>query len=180
MKWSLNELGQIGSIPFQFDEVVQVAESIVSRNSEIIEISPAHVSGFFVVDSLGLLGSFKVNVEVTLPSTRSLKQVKVPLDFEVSEYYVSHRTQDLTRFDANDVVIILEDDIFDLNQAVEDNILLQIPTKVLTSEEKTDIGLPQGKDWEVLDDSRINLSQKSKDTVDPRLAKLKDFFKEDN
>ncbi len=176
MKWSLNELGQIGSTPFQFDEVVDLTDSIGKRNSEITAISPAHVSGFFVVDSLGLLGSFKVSVKVTLPSTRSLKLVEVPLDFEVSEYYVSYRTHDLSRFDANDVVIILENDIFNLDQAVEDNILLQIPTRVLTTDEEASASLPQGKDWEVSDDSRNDQIRKDKNTVDPRLAKLKDFF----
>ncbi|MFT8668248.1 YceD family protein [Liquorilactobacillus hordei] len=178
MKWSLNELGQIGSMPFQFEEVINVSNSIIKRNSEITAISPAHVSGFFVVDSLGLLGSFSVSVKVTLPSTRSLKVVEVPLNFEVSEYYVSHRTHDLSRFDANDVVIILEDDIFDLDRAVEDNILLQIPTRVLTTEEEASANLPQGKDWEVSEDSRNNQKQKDKDAIDPRLVKLKDFFNE--
>ncbi|KRN10514.1 YceD family protein [Liquorilactobacillus mali] len=180
MKWSLNELGQIGSTPFHFEEVVNVADSIVKRNSEITAISPAQVSGFFVVDSLGLLGSFKVSVKVTLPSTRSLKVVEIPLDFEVSEYYVSHRTHDLSRFDAKDVVIILEDDILDLNQAVEDNILLQIPTRILTAEEEASEDLPQGKGWEVSEDGRNNQKQRDKDTIDPRLAKLKDFFDKKN
>ncbi|KRL03214.1 hypothetical protein FC81_GL000216 [Liquorilactobacillus capillatus DSM 19910] len=157
--------------------MVDIAVSIKARDEDILAISPAHVKGIFSQDTLGLLGYLRVAVTVTVPSTRSLVPVEVPLKFDISEYYVSHHDNNIERFDENDVVIILENDVIDLNQILEDNILLQIPTKVLTTEERQQAADLKGNDWNLIEEDH---KAKNSNDVDPRMAKLKDFFKNDD
>ncbi len=60
---------------------------------------------------------------------------------------------------------------------IEDNILLQIPMQVLTkAEQQDDATMPNGGDWNVISEGELKKMQKDEDGVDPRLAKLKDFF----
>ena len=99
------------------------------------------------------------------------------LDFDFTEHYVSQHEHDLSRFEDTDVVIVMQNDILDLDSAVCDNILLQIPMQVLTEAERnSEVQLPQGEQWTVMSESQLSTSRKDEDGVDPRLAKLKDFF----
>ena len=85
---------------------------------------------------------------------------------------------DLSRFEDTDVVMVLPNDILDLDNAICDNILLQIPMQVLTAtEQSSDESMPSGNDWSVVSESQLKKSRKDEDGVDPRLSKLKDFFK---
>ncbi|KRM96608.1 hypothetical protein FC19_GL000906 [Liquorilactobacillus aquaticus DSM 21051] len=176
MKWSLSELSQKGAKPLHIDTMVDVTASIKKRNKDILAISLAHVNGLFSMDSLGLLGYLEVAVTVTVPSTRSLKPVEIPLKFNTSEYYVSHHESNMERFGSNDVVIILDNDVIDLDQIVEDNVLLQIPMKILTAEEKQQTAEFRGVDWNLSEEDH---KRNDDDHIDPRMAKLKDFFKTD-
>ena len=179
MKWSWNELRQTGAKPLQFDETLEMQAKLKQRNADIIAVSPVRVKGVFSVDELGVLGYMQVEVKVTLPSTRSLQPTEVLLNFDLTEHYVSHHDVDLSRFEDTDVVIVLEDDILDLVSVVEDNILLQIPMQVLTEEEQqADAILPSGQDWNLVSEDQLNKQQENQ--VDPRLAKLKDFFKDED
>ncbi|KRL04737.1 YceD family protein [Liquorilactobacillus oeni] len=180
MKWSLSELRKAGTEPFLVDETVDISESIKKRDSRIIAISPAHVKGYLVVDSSGLRGLFEISATLTLPSTRSMKAVELPLKFEISEYYIDSREDNLSQFAADDVVITVKDDLLDLAQVAEDNILLQIPMRILTSSEQRGAEpLPHGESWNVIEDDQ-HVERKNSSQIDPRLAKLKDFFKKDN
>ncbi len=170
MKWSLNELRQTADEPLMFEETLDLKASLTKRRPEILDVSPVLVKGVFSVDELGVLGYAKVKTTVTLPSTRSLEPAEVDLEFEFHE-------RDLSRFEDTDVVIVLENDILDLNSVIEDNILLQIPMQVLTkAEQQDDATMPNGGDWNVVSEGELKKMQKDEDGVDPRLAKLKDFF----
>ena len=79
-----------------------------------------------------------------------------------------------------DVVIVLKDDILNLADVIEDNILLQIPMQVLSVDEKRDDAvMPSGDDWSVIREEQLQKNNHKKDNIDPRLAKLKNFFDED-
>ena len=50
--------------------------------------------------------------------------------------------------------------------------------QVLTAtEQSSDESMPSGNDWSVVSESQLKKSRKDEDGVDPRLSKLKDFFK---
>lgn len=178
MKWSLNELRQTIDEPLTFSETLDLKDELMARNSDIIEVSPVEVKGIFSVDELGVCGYVKVKTKLVLPSSRSLEAAEVPLVFDFTEHYVSQHEHDLSRFEDTDVVIVLPNDILDLDNAICDNILLQIPMQVLTAtEQSSDESMPSGNDWSVVSESQLRKSRKDEDGVDPRLSKLKDFFK---
>ncbi|WP_281164829.1 DUF177 domain-containing protein [Liquorilactobacillus sicerae] len=175
VNWTLTELKRNCREPLKIAEVIDATSIVKAKNENVISVSPANVNGFFLLDQLGVHGSFQIEATVVLPSTRSLRPVKVPLSFAVNEYYVDAAEHDLSRFEQTDVVIQLKDGLLDLAEVVADNLLVHLPIKVLTSEEENeDWPMPQGKDWRlVVEGQKLKASQ----TVDPRLAKLKDFFK---
>lgn len=178
MKWSLKELNQAIVEPISFNETLDLSSDLKELRPDLIDVKPVKVDGLFSVDELGVLGYYKVSCDLVLPSTRSFEPVEITLNFDVTEHYLSHHQPDMSEFENTDVVIILEDDILDLSKVIEDNILLQIPMQVLSAKEaSSDQPLPNGDDWDVLteDSKRENRTQ----TIDPRFAKLKDFFSEE-
>lgn len=177
MKWSLNELRQTADEPLMFEETLDLAQDLKKRRPDIIDVSDVIVKGIFSVDQLGVLGYAKVKTTVTLPSTRSLEPTELELSFDFTEHYVSHHDRDLSRFEDTDVVIVLENDILDLDSVIEDNILLQIPMQVLTkTEQKDDASMPKGNEWSVVSEDALEVTRKDEDGIDPRFAKLKNFF----
>jgi uncharacterized protein len=174
-KWTLNELRHECQQPLKVAEVVDSSSIVKKRNKQVVFVSSARVNGFFSLDQLGILGSFRIETVVGLPSTRSLELVAVPLKFKINEYYIDAAQHDLTHFAQSDVVIQLEDGLLDLDEVVADNILTHLPLKVLTPEEKSGTKqLPAGKDWRLIEEGKR--AEKNQE-IDPRLAKLKDFFK---
>ncbi len=175
VNWTLNELKRNCREPFKIAEVIDAASIVKAKNGNVISVSPANVNGFFLLDQLGVFGNFKIEATVILPSTRSLKPVKVPLNFGVNEYYVDAAEHDLSRFEQTDVVVQLKDGLLDLAEVVADNLLIHLPSRILTAEEENgNWPLPKGKDWQLLEEGQ---KLKTGQTIDPRLAKLKDFFK---
>ena len=177
MKWSLNELKQTADEPLMFEETLDLKDNLMSRRKDLLDVAPVYVKGVISLDSLGLCAYVKVKAMLKLPSSRSLEPADLSLDFDFTEHYVSQHEHDLSRFEDTDVVIVMQNDILDLDSAVGDNILLQIPMQVLTEAERnSEVQLPQGEQWTVMSESQLSTSRKDEDGVDPRLAKLKDFF----
>ncbi|CAM3081545.1 YceD family protein [Lactiplantibacillus plajomi] len=177
MKWSLSQLKSTRETPLQFDEALDLKHPLMTRYSEIMDVKTVHVKGIASYDKDSVLISAAVEATLTLPSSRSLTPVDVPLAFQMTEYYVPQGT-DLSRFDEEvDTVIILpEDDILDFDVAVEDNILIHIPMQILSEAELNGEPMPTGKGWEVLSEDDLADQAAELKTVDPRLAKLKDLF----
>nr|WP_321314808.1 YceD family protein [uncultured Ligilactobacillus sp.] len=182
MKWSLNELRQAKEKPIQFEETLDLESALKQRRSDIISLTPVKVKGIFTLDSRGILGGFNVKTTITVPSTRTFEPVKIPLDFDFSEYYVSEHQDDLSQFDSLDVVIKLDNDILSLEKVIEDNILLQIPMQILSKKEQeaTVDEMPQGENWDVLTEKQIEEDSRHNHEIDPRMVKLKNFFKEND
>lgn len=182
MKWSLNELRQAKESPIEFETTLDLQAALKERREDLIATAPVQVKGIFTLDQRGVLGSFNVKTQIEVPSTRTFEPVSIPLDFDFSEYYVSQHQEDLSQFDDLDVVIILENDVLMLEDVIVDNILLQIPMQILSEEEQQAEyeEMPQGKSWGVLTEEQLEQNAHRKDKIDPRMAKLKDFFKDDD
>ena len=177
MKWSLSQLKSYREAPLQFDEALDLKHPLMMRYPEILDVKSVHAKGYVSYDKDNVLISATIDATITLPSSRSLTPVDVPLAFQMTEYYVPQGT-DLSRFDEEqDTVIILpEDDILDFDVAVEDNILIHIPMQILSEAELNGGPMPTGKGWEVLTEDDLADQAAELKTVDPRLAKLKNLF----
>ena len=180
VKISLKQLENSQGIPVYFDEEMQVEDNLKSRDDTILEVSPALAKGFLVYQNETVIAQFTCAVDITLPSSRSLEPVVVPLSIEIVERYIpkgtSFEEQELT-----EIVIPLETDWIDLQPAVEDHILLSIPLQVLSPEELSEDRMPSGQDWEVISQDELALRRTvaKEQQIDPRLAALQSFFDSD-
>ena len=180
MKISLKQLENSQGMPVYFEEEMQVEENLKSRDDTILAVSPAIAKGFLVYQNETVIAQFTCAVDITLPSSRSLEPVVVPLSIEIVERYIpkgtSFEEQELT-----EIVIPLETDWIDLQPAVEDHILLSIPLQVLSQEELSEDRMPSGNDWEVVTQEALEerRKQQKEQSVDPRLASLQSFFEKD-
>lgn len=181
MKWSLLELNKYKDNSLEFSETLELKSSLIKRDSMILDVSPVKVSGILIVGKEEYLIHYKIDVTVTVPSSRSLTPVPLNMMIDVDEVFMTKEQfeQRDERF-SEEEVIILEKPTIDLAESVEDNILLSIPIQVFTEEEQESHVLPKGNDWEVLseEDYLHQKEAKAQQTVDPRLAKLSELFSE--
>ena len=104
-----------------------------------------------------------------VPSSRSLEAVPLKQKFSFVENYSDHEpTQEEKELGL--MIIPLDDDRIDVQTAVEDNMLLNIPSTVLTKEEAEEDLYPEGQGWEVM--SEQDFAGQKKDQVNPAFAQL--------
>lgn len=149
LKWSLAELQKNQNGIFPISVVADLKNSLMSRNSELIEVSPVEVSGSISIEGKKrYYVDLTLDVDLTLPSSRSLEPVTLDMAIPFNEVYLAPevRVSDLEDLDEDDV-FSLEQDILDLRIPIEDTILAAIPLKVLSKEEEESTDLPNGQDW---------------------------------
>jgi uncharacterized protein len=177
MQWSVLELEKYLDDSLAFVENLDVKTDLMARNKDILDVSLVKVDGNLYVNKSKYILSYKVEATLTLPSTRSLKPVSLPMKFSVDETFM---TQD--QFDKRDELIeedeilIIKEQTIDLDDSVKDNILLSIPFKVLSEEEKNDDNYPQSETWQAMSESQYEELQKEKQSSP--FNELKDFFEE--
>lgn len=182
MKWSLLELRKYQDMPLTFEEILHFKDELMERDKQIIDLAPVSVKGLVTVSEKEYLLHYTVETIITLPSTRSLLPVELPMQFSVDEIFMTPEQYEQREESISDEeVLILENQTLDLSDSVADNILLEIPMQVLSEEEKNTNELPSGDDWVVLSEDEYQHQQESKEqtTIDPRLAKLSSLFNEE-
>ncbi|MDO4680388.1 MAG: YceD family protein [Aerococcus sp.] len=173
MQWTIEELQIEARDPLMIDETIDLETTLEARDDEILAASPAHVRGMVLYERGTVLFQGEVQLVVTLPSSRSLEPVDVPLVFTINERYVlPGESTDIV--DEETLLIELTSRTIDLRHAVVDNVLTQLPIVRLTDEEQQTDQLPAGEDWQVVTEE--GLHQKQHDQVDPRMLALKDLF----
>lgn len=178
MKWTLREIREYPEEVMPFNETLEIAEILMERDSNIEAVEAVQCEGYItpIEDAFVLHGT--IQATLTLPSTRSLKPVKVPLTISMKERYVTEDDY-LEEDESEEVTIVLMHDYIDLTSAVIDNILLNIPQRVLAPGEEGE-ALPVGNDWEVLTQEQYEAKLKAEaPDVDPRFAALKTLLDED-
>jgi uncharacterized protein len=175
MKWSLQELNKKKSV--EFADKLNLTQELTSREPEILDVSEVSISGRVDADNGIYSLNFTADYTLTMPSSRSLTPVDVPLQIVVSEifttqaYFESHQAD----LDA-DMLFILEKDVIDLDESVADNILLEIPLRVLTASEKESDDLPSGTAWQVLsEEDYAKLQAQADETVTEKQSPFSDL-----
>ncbi|MGO3731601.1 MAG: YceD family protein [Vagococcus sp.] len=181
MKWALAELNKYRNSQLEFDETLDLEQSLKERESTILALTPVKVNGFIRVDKESYLSHFTLDTCITLPSSRSLEPVDVSLNLTIDEEYMTHAQMELlvdVSEDDKSLIMLLEKDIIDLTEAVEDFILLNLPLQVLTEAEKEATDLPKGDFWSIVSEEEFSTNRDSEMEieVDPRLAKLSELF----
>ncbi|MBF0780886.1 MULTISPECIES: DUF177 domain-containing protein [unclassified Granulicatella] len=184
MKWSIKQIEELKGLPLQFSEDVNIKSSLLERESEIIDVSDVKINGTLLYDNHSIIAMFEMNVTLTLPSSRTLTPVEVPLDIHVFERYVeSDYLAVYARENQNEVIIPLGNHHIELKESIIDNILLNLPIQVLSEDEKQNIAdLPKGNGWTLYTEDAYNKQKEkeAKETVDPRLAGLKALLNQED
>lgn len=175
MKWSLEDLSRYHDEPLHLATTFDLNAMMTKRFPEqILAVAPIKVDGYWSFDKGDATIGMHVDTTVTTPSSRSLEPVELQLSFDITESYTNEHSH-FDRYDDDEVVFYLEDDeLIDLDRILSENIVEQIPLKVLTAAEKAGEALPKGKDWSVITEDQLD--QKQHQQVDPRFAKLKNLF----
>lgn len=163
-----------------FDQTLDLADQLKARNSEILDVAAVRATGTLRFEAGLFLLDYVLSYQLTLASSRSLAPVVRQENYQVNELFVADeaaaKQQDLV--DA-ELLLVVEDETIDLAESVADNILLNIPLKVLTPEEEAADSLPQGKDWQVLTEADYAAQQAAQREATSPFAGLAGLFDED-
>jgi len=181
LNWDVQDVRRYKDKPFEFKESLDLTAELKKRSSEdVLDSTPVEVNGQLFNDKGLVISDVKVKATLKVPSTRSLLPVELPIDIRINEVYNIDEVaaEDLEDYD---VVIPIDDDNPTINvyESVIDNILLSIPSKVLTKKEEKENIMPSGKNWAVISEEEFK-KQKEEDHVNPEFAKLKNLFKDDD
>ncbi|AKP66752.1 YceD family protein [Companilactobacillus ginsenosidimutans] len=178
LNWDVQEVRKYKDKPFDFKETLDLQDELKTRYPDIIESKAVEVNGNLFNDRGLVISDVKVSTKLTVPSTRSLQPVDLNLQFRINEAY---NIDGIDTEEINEYAIIIpideENTTINVYESVIDNILLNIPTQVLTEKEKKDDVMPSGKDWTVISEDEFK-KKNEEEHVNPEFAKLKNLFKE--
>ncbi|TCD46025.1 DUF177 domain-containing protein [Streptococcus sp. X16XC17] len=163
-----------------FDQTLNVEAELMARNSEILAVSPITAVGSVRFEAGFYFLDYQLSYEITLASSRSMEPVLLKESYPVNEIFVADEStlKDKDLVDA-DLVLVIEDEVIRLEESVTDNILLNIPIKVLTPEEEAGEALSSGTDWAVMTEETYRASQQEKKEAASPFAQLQGLFDED-
>ena len=158
---------------------LELTEEFIKRSHGLVyQVDNVIVSGDAFYNQPYVTGDFQVQACLVVPSSRSLKPVEFTENFRFSENYTD---TDIAKeeIDESDIPIVkVKNEVINLQKAIEDNVLLNIPTTILTEEERDQNIYPEGNGWAVISEDEFD--KKEKEQINPAFAKLKDLFKENN
>jgi uncharacterized protein len=170
LKWTLSQLQKYRNKDFLLDETIRVDE-IIEIDPSIREVSPIHITGRGDIDSTKVTFHLKIEGHLILPCSRTLVDVKLPINVETTETFLLQGSVYETEEEAHQV----KGDVIDVMPIIREILLLEVPMQVFCEDVDSEGAAPQsGKDWEVVHEE----DQVKK--VDPRLAGLAKFFDENN
>ena len=129
-------------------------------NTDIRRISPVKVIGYVYNNEEELELSITIKGTMVLPCARTLKDVNYPFNIEINDVIGQNSDNSLE----------INQNTLDIFPIVWQNILVDVPLRVLAPDaEEESI---KGDGW------RLITEDDKKEEIDPRLSKLKDYFKE--
>lgn len=129
-------------------------------NTDIRRISPVKVIGYVYNNEEELELSIAIKGTMVLPCARTLKDVNYPFNIEIDDVIGQNSDNSLE----------INQNTLDIFPIVWQNILVDVPLRVLAPDaEEESI---EGDGW------RLITEDDKKEEIDPRLSKLKDYFKE--
>jgi len=152
-------------------------DTINYHGDEIKQLSPASVTGKLYVLDDKLFLTCEVSTEFRVNCSRCLKAFNYPMDTKISAELV--REDAVEDDDEIDDLIYYQNDIIDLAEVVKENIILQLPMKMLCSKNCGGLCPTCGIDLNHQQCECNQAEEVEEETVDPRLAKLKELLHQD-
>ena len=162
-----------------FDQELLLLEELQGRNSEILDVKDIKATGRVAYDSGLYVLDYQLTYTIVLASSRSMEPVEIKESYPVTEVFAENVESDAD-IEAleEDLILPIEGGKMDLSESVADNILLNIPLKVLTPEEEKGQGFLTGHDWQILSEEEYQAAQAVKKEENSPFAGLNGLFDE--
>ncbi|MEW4354393.1 YceD family protein [Streptococcus pneumoniae] len=179
MKFNIQEIKK-NPEGLAFDQLLDLAEGLKARNEEILDVKEIRSNGKVQYEDALYFLDYDLSYTIVLASSRSMEPVEKKEAYAVHEVFMevdgTSSKQDLIE---EELVLPIEGDSIDLSESVADNILLNIPLKVLTQEEETSADMPSGQDWQVLSEEDYERQKEERKAENSPFAGLQQLFDED-
>lgn len=152
-----------------FEEEIKFEKEILNKIDLLKEVKELHGKASFEVCSPFIIVKLKLQGELVLVSSRSLKDVPYNIDDEETLTFT------LDKENENDDVIYIEENYLDLNPYFLALLNANIPFKVLAKDEEESIN---GDSWELISEDEYYARKEQEDKENPLFDALKDFNEE--
>ena len=159
-----------------FDQELDLLKDLQKRNSEILDLKNVTAAGRVAYDTGLYVLDYQLTYTIVLASSRSMEPVELQESYPVTEDVQSDA--DIEALE-EDLILPIEGGKIDLSESVADNILLNIPLKVLTPEEEAGQGFIEGNDWKILSEEEYQAAQAIKKEENSPFAGLNGLFDEE-
>ena len=163
-----------------FDQELDLLEELQKRNPEILDLKNVTATGRVAYDTGLYVLDYQLSYTIVLASSRSMEPVELQESYPVTEVFAEdvQSDADIEALE-EDLIFPIEGGKIDLSESVADNILLNIPLKVLTPEEEAGQGFIEGNDWKILSEEEYQAAQAIKKEENSPFAGLNGLFDEE-
>ena len=160
-----------------FDQELDLLKDLQKRNSEILDLKNVTATGRVAYDTGLYVLDYQLSYTIVLASSRSMEPVELQESYPVTEVFAEdvQSDADIEALE-EDLILPIEGGRIDLSESVADNILLNIPLKVLTPEEEAGQGFIEGNDWKILSEEEYQAAQAIKKEENSPFAGLQGLF----
>ena len=163
-----------------FDQELDLLKELQKRNPEILDLKDVTATGRVAYDTGLYILDYQLTYTIVLASSRSMEPVELQESYPVTEVFAedAQSEADIEALE-EDLILPIEGGKIDLSESVADNILLNIPLKVLTPEEEAGQGFIEGNDWKILSEEEYQAAQAIKKEENSPFAGLQGLFDEE-
>ena len=160
-----------------FDQELDLLKELQKRNPEILDLKDVTATGRVAYDTGLYILDYQLTYTIVLASSRSMEPVELQESYPVTEVFAEdvQSEADIEALE-EDLILPIEGGRIDLSESVADNILLNIPLKVLTPEEEAGQGFIEGNDWKILSEEEYQAAQAIKKEENSPFAGLQGLF----
>ena len=152
-------------------------DTINYHGDEIKQQSPASVTGKLYIINDKVFLTCEVSIVFEVNCSRCLKPFDYPMHINIDAELVREET--VEDDDEIDDLIYFQNDVIDTAEVVRENIILQLPMKMLCSKNCSGLCPQCGKDLNQHQCECNQAEQEEEVKMDPRLAKLKELLHQD-
>ena len=160
-----------------FNQELDLLKDLQKRNPEILDLKNVTATGGVAYDTGLYVLDYQLSYTIVLASSRSMEPVEIQESYPVTEVFAEdvQSEADIEALE-EDLILPIEGGKIDLSESVADNILLNIPLKVLTPEEEAGQGFIEGNDWKILSEEEYQAAQAIKKEENSPFAGLQGLF----
>ena len=161
-----------------FEKKLDLAKELKERNPEILDVQDIVASGKVQYEDGLYFLDYDLSYTITLTSSRSMEPVELKESYLVNEIFMEEGQTASQDMIDQDLVLPIENGEINVSESVADNILLNIPLKILTAEEEAGQGFLSGQDWQVMTEEEFAAAQEAQKEKNNPFAGLQGLFDE--